>query len=69
MQGIFLLNCFLTSYFILYFYPVGHIWTKNKYSSESFEIEVALKITGQGRVGADGMVGLRYYCELIAHIS
>ena len=32
------------------------MWSKNQYSGEWFEIEAALKVTGQGRVGADGMV-------------
>ena len=40
------------------------MWSKNQYSAESFEIEVALKVTGQGRVGADGMVSLMY-CYII----
>ena len=32
------------------------MWSKNQYTGDSFEIEVAFKVTGQGRVGADGMV-------------
>ena len=33
------------------------MWSKNQYTGESFEIEVTLKVSGQGRLGADGMVG------------
>lgn len=32
------------------------MWSKNQFSGSWFEIEVAMKVTGQGRVGADGMV-------------
>lgn len=34
------------------------MWSKNQYTGDSFEIEVAFKVTGQGRVGADGMVSV-----------
>lgn len=30
-------------------------WNKLPFKNENFELEVALKVTGQGRVGADGL--------------
>lgn len=33
----------------------GRIWCKNQVSNQDWEIEVALRISGRGRVGADGM--------------
>ncbi|XP_031567567.1 protein ERGIC-53-like [Actinia tenebrosa] len=32
----------------------GFLWTANKFSSESWEIEGHFRVTGRGRVGADG---------------
>ncbi|KAK3732287.1 hypothetical protein QZH41_014423 [Actinostola sp. cb2023] len=33
----------------------GYMWTKNKYTSEWWEIEGYFRVTGRGRVGADGL--------------
>ncbi|XP_051866183.1 protein ERGIC-53 [Pristis pectinata] len=33
----------------------GSVWTKNKLSFENWEIEVTFRVTGRGRVGADGL--------------
>ena len=38
------------------FYSAGGVWTKNLASFEHFSIEVVFKVTGRGRVGADGLV-------------
>lgn len=35
----------------------GAIWTKNKTDFDGWEIEVAFRISGRGRIGADGLVG------------
>lgn len=34
----------------------GSVWTKNPATFEHFSIEVVFKVTGRGRVGADGLV-------------
>lgn len=33
----------------------GRIWCKNQVTNPDWEVEVSLRITGRGRVGADGM--------------
>uniref|UniRef100_UPI00398EBCE1 protein ERGIC-53 n=1 Tax=Pristiophorus japonicus TaxID=55135 RepID=UPI00398EBCE1 len=33
----------------------GSVWTKSKFNSENWEIEVTFRVTGRGRVGADGL--------------
>jgi len=33
----------------------GSIWTKKMFSKEWFEIEVVIRISGRGKIGADGM--------------
>ena len=33
----------------------GYVWSQFAFGSENFEIDVAFKITGRGRIGADGM--------------
>ncbi|XP_012936628.1 protein ERGIC-53 [Aplysia californica] len=33
----------------------GSVWSKNKLDSTGWEVEAGLRITGRGRVGADGM--------------
>ena len=33
----------------------GYIWSQFAFNSENFEIDVVFKITGRGRIGADGM--------------
>lgn len=35
----------------------GSVWTKSKSIFEYWEIEVTFRVTGRGRVGADGLVG------------
>lgn len=38
----------------------GAIWTKNPVNFDSWEVDIAFRISGRGRIGADGMVsGLR----------
>lgn len=34
----------------------GSVWSKNKLEAKAWEIEAGFRITGRGRVGADGMV-------------
>lgn len=34
----------------------GYIWSKMESSFDWWEIEVIFKVTGRGRVGADGLV-------------
>ena len=40
------------------FFPfwIGYVWTKNSFPHEWWEIEVAIKVTGIGRLGGDGVV-------------
>ncbi|XP_048251141.1 protein ERGIC-53-like [Haliotis rufescens] len=33
----------------------GYVWTKNPFEYENWEIEVAVRVSGRGRIGADGM--------------
>ncbi|XP_043922091.1 protein ERGIC-53 [Protopterus annectens] len=33
----------------------GSVWTKNKVAFENWEIEVTFRVTGRGRIGADGL--------------
>jgi hypothetical protein len=39
-----------------HFFPTGFMWTTNKFTSEWWEIEGYFRVTGRGRVGADGFV-------------
>jgi len=32
------------------------VWTKNKSIFEYWEVEVTFRVTGRGRIGADGLV-------------
>lgn len=34
----------------------GSVWTKNKAAFENWEAEITFRVTGRGRVGADGLV-------------
>lgn len=34
----------------------GSVWTKNPVSFEHWEAEVAFRVSGRGRMGADGLV-------------
>jgi hypothetical protein len=43
----------LISLQILY---LGWIWTKNAMTADNWLLDVKLRVTGRGRVGADGMV-------------
>lgn len=36
----------------------GSIWTKNKVLFEHWEAEVTFRVSGRGRMGADGLVGI-----------
>lgn len=40
---------------IKFSYP-GQVWSKMKNSNENWEVEVTFRISGRGRVGADGLV-------------
>jgi mannose-binding lectin 1 len=42
----------------------GAIWGKRQYIEEHWETELVFKITGQGRIGADGLV-----CLLLQHYA
>ncbi|CAH1789645.1 unnamed protein product [Owenia fusiformis] len=33
----------------------GYVWGKNKLTSESWEVEMTFRVTGRGRLGADGL--------------
>ena len=35
---------------------LGWVWTKNTMTADSWLLDVKLRVTGRGRVGADGMV-------------
>ena len=35
---------------------LGWIWTKNAMTADNWLLDVKLRVTGRGRVGADGMV-------------
>lgn len=39
--------CFLLS---------GYAWTKSTFPHDWWEVEVAIKVTGRGRLGGDGVV-------------
>jgi hypothetical protein len=41
------------------FYFIGWIWSKNPLKSDHWVLDVKLRVTGRGRVGADGMVRRR----------
>lgn len=57
---------FFKADFILYLYlktikfntiiTTGAVWSKNPLVSPHWQLEVAVRITGRGRIGADGMV-------------
>jgi TRAP-type C4-dicarboxylate transport system permease small subunit len=49
--------------FLEYFIYVGWIWTKNQMTADSWLLDVKIRVTGRGRVGADGMV--KHYFFLI----
>ena len=34
----------------------GAIWNKKPFAEEFWEVELTMKISGQGRIGADGLV-------------
>lgn len=36
----------------------GSVWTKNKSIFDNWEVEVTFRVTGRGRIGADGLVGV-----------
>lgn len=36
----------------------GSVWTKTKAAFENWEVEVTFRVTGRGRIGADGLVCL-----------
>lgn len=36
----------------------GQIWTKNPTSFEWWEVDFVFRVTGRGRIGADGLVSL-----------
>ena len=44
--------------------PTGYVWTKNSFPHEWWEVEVAIKVTGIGRLGGDGVVSSQsnYHC-------
>jgi hypothetical protein len=39
-----------------FFVFLGWIWSKNPLTADHWLIDVKLRVTGRGRVGADGMV-------------
>ncbi len=42
--------------FLFYFVFSGWIWSKNTLTADHWLLDVKLRVTGRGRVGADGMV-------------
>lgn len=36
----------------------GQIWTKNPTNFEWWEVDVVFRVTGRGRIGADGLVSV-----------
>ena len=39
-----------------FIFLIGSVWSKNKLEAPGWEIEAGVRVTGRGRVGADGMV-------------
>ena len=39
----------------------GAVWTKSATTFEFWEVEVALRVSGRGRIGADGVVSHSTY--------
>lgn len=40
---------------------LGWIWSKNTMTADNWLLDVKLRVTGRGRVGADGMVRFRLF--------
>jgi len=49
-----------TSSFKMKLLIIGWTWTKNPVTFDQWSVECVFKITGRGRIGADGLVGLLY---------
>lgn len=51
---------------LISFFNTGWVWSRNQMVSEHWEIEVIFRVTGRGRIGADGLVRLLvcYYINL-----
>lgn len=45
-------TCHFT-YFVIF---LGYVWSKEKNSNPNWEVEVVFRISGRGRIGADGLV-------------
>jgi hypothetical protein len=53
--------------FLYYSKNIGWIWSKNTMTADNWLLDVKLRVTGRGRIGADGMVNdflLRDYRDL-----
>lgn len=46
----------------------GSVWTKTKAAFENWEVEVTFRVTGRGRIGADGLVRSFLYLCISAYI-
>lgn len=42
---------------IIHNFIVGWVWAKNPMEQPNWEIEVTFRVSGRGRIGADGLVG------------
>nr|CAI5824597.1 unnamed protein product [Callosobruchus analis] len=40
----------------------GAIWTKTPINFDWWEVDIAFRVTGRGRIGADGLVSMFYHC-------
>jgi hypothetical protein len=40
----------------MFYFALGAIWTKVKTNFEWWEADIVFRITGRGRIGADGLV-------------
>ena len=49
-----------TSSFKMKLLIIGWAWTKNAVTFDQWSVECVFKVTGRGRIGADGLVGLLY---------
>ena len=37
-------------------FTLGHVWSKNKNTNAHWEVELTFRVSGRGRIGADGLV-------------
>jgi hypothetical protein len=50
------LLCISVVNFYNFYFASGAIWTKMKTNFEWWEVDIIFRVTGRGRIGADGLV-------------